>query len=243
MDHYTNLAVRYDEYYRYSEAYIDYFTNKIIEDLEVKKCETVVEVGSGTGIFAEEILKKVPSITMICVDNSALMLNRNKNEQIEKICQDAVEFSKRHIVYNKVYMKEFIHHLSKEGRLHLFRGLYRQLRNNGCLLILLEPRRLNYPLFDEALRQFEIKQPSRLELITELEASGFVTSFSIISHQINVKKTKYIEMVRNRYISVLENFSDDEIENGTACINETQNDDIEFLEIFYNIKAVKSNSN
>lgn len=239
MEHYTHLASHYDEYYRYSQEYIDYFSNRIIDDLPVKNNDAVVEVGAGTGIFAEAILDKVPSITMICVDNSIQMLKNNKNENIETICQDAVEFSKRHIQYNKVYMKEFIHHLSKEERLKLFKGLHQQLKEKGSLLILMEPRRLNYPLFDAALRLFESKQPARLDIIFELERAGFSTSFSIISHQINIRKAKYIEMVRNRYMSVLESFTDAELEIGIETITKDQNDDIEFLETFYSIKGVK----
>ncbi len=46
MDHYTGLASHYDEYYRYSDAYVNYFTEKIVEDLAIRRRETVVEVGS-----------------------------------------------------------------------------------------------------------------------------------------------------------------------------------------------------
>lgn len=241
MDHYTKLAAHYDEYYYYSDDYINYFTNKIVEDLPMKNNETIVEMGSGTGIFAKEILKKAPSVQMICVDNSALMLNRTKDERIKRICQDAVEFSKESIVYDRIYMKEFIHHIHSEDRLVLFKGIYSQLKSDGSILILIEPRRLNYPLFDEALRRFENRQPSHLEIINDLESAGFSTSFSVISYPINLEKQKYIEMVRNRYMSVLESFTDDELENGITFINDShKNDALEYLEIFYSIRAVKS---
>ncbi|HMF73997.1 MAG TPA: class I SAM-dependent methyltransferase [Flavitalea sp.] len=240
MDHYTNLAAQYDEYYRYSDDYINYFTNKIVENLPIKNCETIVELGSGTGIFAKEILKRTSSVQMICVDNSALMLNKTKDERIKQICQDAIEFSGESIVYDRIYMKEFIHHIHNEGRLILFKGIYSQLKNDGSILILLEPRRLNYPLFDEALRRFENRQPSRLEIINDLESAGFSTSFSVISYPINLEKQKYTEMVRNRYMSVLESFTDDELENGITSINDShKNDALEYLEIFYSIRGVK----
>jgi len=241
MDHYTNLASHYDEYYHYSDDYVNYFTDTIIEGLAIKKNETIVEVGSGTGIFAKEILNKFQSLQMISVDNSAIMLNRTKDERIKQICQDAIEFSQENINYNKVYMKEFIHHIPRENRLRLFKGLYSQLKNNGTLLILVEPGRLNYPLFDEALWRFESQQPSHLQIINELNLAGFSTSFSVKSYPINLAKSKYIEMVRNRYMSVLESFTDAELEKGIKSITESQKDDeLEFIEIFYSIKGVKS---
>ena len=240
MDHYTNLAAHYDEYYRYSDDYINYFTNKIVEDLPIKDSETIVEMGSGTGIFAKEILKKSPSIQMICVDNNALMLNRNKDERIKQVCQDAVDFSRESIVYDRIYMKEFIHHVHSNDRLPLFKDIYLQLKSDGSILILIEPKRLNYPLFDEALRRFENRQPSRLEIINDLESAGFSTSFSVISYPINLEKQKYTEMVRNRYMSVLESFTDDELENGITSINNSHKDDaVEYLEIFYSIRGVE----
>ena len=244
MDHYTNLASHYDEYYRYSDDYINYFTNKIVADLSIKNSETIVEVGAGTGIFAQEIVNKFPSIQMICIDDNALMLNWNKEKRIKQICQDALAFSKETITYDKVYMKEFIHHIRKEDRLELFKGLHQQLTSNGSILILLEPRRLNYPLFEEALQKFERKQPARIEIMNALELAGFTTSFNVISYPINLSKIKYIEMVRNKYMSVLESFTYDELENGIKTINELQkNDELEFLEIFYCITGVKSNTN
>jgi ubiquinone/menaquinone biosynthesis C-methylase UbiE len=240
MDHYTNLASHYDEYYCYSDDYVNYFTDKIIEGLAINNKETVVEVGAGTGIFAREIQNKIPSLQMVCVDNSAIMLNRNKDERIMQICQDAVEFSQESITYDKVYMKEFIHHIPRENRLRLFRGLYSQLKNNGSLLILVEPERLNYPLFEEALWRFESRQPSRLQLINELQLVGFSTSFSVKSYPISLAKSKYIEMVRNRYMSVLESFTDAELEKGIKSIYESQsNDELQFVEVFYSIKGVK----
>ena len=241
MDHYTSLASHYDEYYRYSDDYVNYFTDAIIEGLSIKKNETVVEVGAGTGIFVKEILNKIHSVQMISVDNSALMLNRNKDERVMQICQDAVEFSQENINYDKVYMKEFIHHIPRENRLRLFKGLHSQLKNNGSLLILVEPARLNYPLFDEALWRFESRQPSHLQIINELNLAGFSTSFSVKSYPIHLEKSKYIEMVRNRYMSVLECFTDAELEKGIKSILESQkNDELEFVETFYSIKGVKS---
>ena len=241
MDHYTGLASHYDEYYRYSDDYVNYFTEKIVEDLAIRKRETVVEVGSGTGIFAKEILSKIPTIQMICVDNNSLMLNKNNDERITQICQDAVEFSQEKISYDKVYMKEFIHHIPREKRISLFKGLYNQLNNNGSILILIEPGQLNYPLFDEALWRFESQQPSHLQIINELNLAGFTTTFNVRSYPISLPKTKYIEMVRNRYMSVLECFSDDELEKGVKSISESQRSaEVEYLEVFYGIRGVKS---
>jgi ubiquinone/menaquinone biosynthesis C-methylase UbiE len=241
MDHYTGLASHYDEYYRYSDDYVNYFTEKIADDLAIKKRETVVEVGSGTGIFAREILKKFPTIQMVCVDNNSLMLNKNDDERIMQICQDAVEFSRERISYDKVYMKEFIHHIPREKRINLFKGLYNQLNDNGSVLILIEPGQLNYPLFDEALWRFERQQPSHLQIINELNLAGFTTSFNVRSYPISLPKSKYIEMVRNRYMSVLECFTDDELEKGVRYISETQrSEELEYLEVFYSIKGVKS---
>jgi ubiquinone/menaquinone biosynthesis C-methylase UbiE len=239
-DHYTNLALVYDEYYRYSNDYINYFTNSIVEQLPVDSDETIVELGAGTGIFAREILQQVPSVHMICVDNSGDMLGQSNDRRMQLICQDAVAFSLTGISYDKLYMKEFIHHIGKDDRKTMFNGIWHQLKKDGSVLILMEPGRLNYPLFAEALDRFENKQPSRLEIIKELELAGFTTSFNVISYPINISKAKYIDMVRKRYMSILESFTDDELATGIKSINEShKNDDLEYLEIFYCIRGIK----
>lgn len=240
MDHYTKLASHYDQYYRYSNNYINYFTNKIIEELQIGSGESVVELGAGTCIFAEEILKRIPYIEMVCVDNSKHMLDGSDHGFIKLVCQDAVAFSKENIAYHRIYMKEFIHHLPKASRIALFQGIYKQLNKTGSLLILMEPGRLNYPLFDEALRRFEDNQPSRSAIMEELEEAGFKTTFNVLSYPINLSKKKYIEMVRNRYMSVLETFTERELAEGISAICDTQKtEELEFLESFYSIKGTK----
>lgn len=240
MDHYLKLAARYDEYYRYSDRYIAYFTDKIIKALPVRPGESVVELGAGTCIFAQEILKRVPYLDMVCVDNSAAMLRSAEHTAIKRVCRDAVCFAAEDTRYHRVYMKEFIHHLDTAAREELFKGLYRQLYPGGSLLILMEPRRLNYPLFDEALRRFEQGQPSRTAIMAQLEQAGFTVSFDVFAYPINLSRQKYTEMVRNRYMSVLETFTADELEAGIQSITERQPEtELEYLESFYGIVGKK----
>ncbi|MET0638023.1 MAG: class I SAM-dependent methyltransferase [Chitinophagaceae bacterium] len=240
-DHYKVLSAKYDEYYRYSDEYIDYFTQKIIQQLPVNDNEAVVEIGAGTCLFAEELIHRRLDIDMICVDNSDDMLRRNTNRNIRKVFQGAEEFVRQKCRYDRVYMKEFIHHIDAGSRPDLFRGIYRQLNPGGTVLILVEPQRLNYPLFGEALRLFQNKQPSRADLMDDLKHAGFSASFEVISFPIRVSKSDYLDRVRNRYMSVLEKFSDAELKKGLEEIDRFYpGDQIEYLEIFYSIRGVKN---
>ncbi len=237
--HYENIASKYNNYYQYSIDYITFFTKKIVETLKIHSNDIVFELGAGTGIYAQEILKRIDSIDITCIDNNQLMLDQIASEVIKKRCIDALNFSKEIISYDKIYMKEFIHHIPQHDRIELFKGIYRQLRKGGAILILVEPKVLTYPLFKDALRQFELAQPSHTDIIKDLTSTGFKICYDLIEHPITVPKDKYIEMVKNRYMSVLSNFNDTEISTGINFIKTHYNDQIIYQDIFYCIHGEK----
>lgn len=239
MNHYSKLAKKYDDYYHYSKQYFNYFLKVIIEGLEIKRSDRIIDIGSGTGMFANAIKNQFPSCAVSCVDKSIEMLDANDYGNVRKVCLDALDFVKEKISYEKIFMKEFIHHLNEVGRHDFLKGVYSQLVLGGTVLILVEPKRLDYPLFESALNNFEDNQPSHKEIIFELEDLSFIVSHSIVEHSIVIKKAKYLEMVRDRYMSVLSEYSDIELENGINEIDLKYGDTIVYKEIFYCIKGVK----
>ncbi|MCH2047023.1 MAG: methyltransferase domain-containing protein [Trichodesmium sp. ALOHA_ZT_67] len=223
-NHYQNIANIYDNLWSYSPDYIKFTTQKIIQYLHLNATDTLVDIGCGTGIYSKEILHQIQlQQPIICVDNSAEMVGKiPANSRLNPIEMDGVKFSQKPGIYNKILLKEAIHHIKE--KFILFQNLYQRLTPGGIFLLLLWPPTIEHPLFTEALESYEKKQPHYQEMINLLQQVGFVVDMDIIEYPLELPKSQYFEMVENCYMSLLSEFNDAELAEGLKEIEEKYQD-------------------
>jgi len=81
----------------------------------------------------------------------------------------AIDFSALSGTYNKIILKELIHHINE---LELLLGnLFQRLSSGGILLLILLTPTIDYPLFSKALRKYEEVQPNynNIVFVTQLK--------------------------------------------------------------------------
>ncbi|NEP43389.1 MAG: class I SAM-dependent methyltransferase [Okeania sp. SIO2G4] len=240
-NHYKNIAKIFDNLWSYSAEYIKFTTQKIIEHLDLTPTDTLADIGCGTGIYSQEILNQIQlQHPIICVDPSAEMLAKiPANSRLNPIEMDGVKFSKNPGIYNKIFLKEAIHHI--EEKFILFQNLYQRLTPGGIFLLLLWPPDIEHPLFTKALELFEKNQPRYQEMINLLQQVGFVVDMDMIEYPLEVPKNQYFEMVENRYMSMLSTFNDTELAAGLKEIEEKYQDKsvLKFNDLMVFITATK----
>ncbi|WP_328393953.1 hypothetical protein OHS70_04705 [Streptomyces sp. NBC_00390] len=75
--HYEELAAEYDEHWVYGPDYIPWMSARIAEALRLTPADRIADIGSGTGLFAREVLNVLqPRHPILCVDPSSAMLRR-----------------------------------------------------------------------------------------------------------------------------------------------------------------------
>ncbi len=223
-NHYKNIANIYDNLWSYSPGYIKFTTQKIIEHLQLTPTDTLVDIGCGTGIYSKEILNQIQlNQPIICVDPAAEMLAIiPTNSGLKPVEMDGVEFSAKPGTYNKIFLKEAIHHIEKKSL--LFQNLWQRLTSGGIFLLLLLPPTIDYPLFDKALRLYEKTQPHYQEMINLLQQVSFVVNVDIVEYPLELGKVQYFQMVENRYMSLLSRFDDAELAAGLKEMEEKYKD-------------------
>jgi hypothetical protein len=121
-----------------------------------------------------------------------------------------------------VLAKGVVHHFPDMGT--ELTALTRVLTPAGTILVAVLPPTLPHPLFSEALRRFEQEQPHYDEVAAVLEEAGLETSVRTASFRLQFPLERYLDMVRNRYMSLLSAFTDDEIDVGIEEIRQTYGD-------------------
>lgn len=225
-EHYSSLATSYDEYWLYSDSFVENLSRKIAKALNLKPEDHFVDVGCGTGLYAMA-LKDVVDFEhpVICADPSLEMLEGlPANSSFVPVALDATSLLESDIIGGKFLMKEAVHHI--DNKESLFQAIAKRLGPNDVFLILLLPPTIDYPLFSAALRRYEELQPHYNELIEIAKVAGLNAEAWMESLPLEIEKSRYLSMVAGRYMSLLSTFTDVEIEKGLAEIEACHPEDI-----------------
>ena len=240
-EHYRRLAGRYDEFLCYSPQFVRTLTSKMIEKLELRERDRFVDLGCGTAMYSIDIVGQVPLSNPIAgVDPFPEMLGRiPADAPVTRVALGALAFSARPGTYDKILMKEAVHH--EHDRAALFANLFARLAPGGRLLLVHVPPKLDYPLFDNALRRAEQWHADPDELVTLLTQAGFAVDRDAVEIRHSIPRRRYFQMVESRYMSVLSSFSAEEIAEGLREMGEKYGvlETLVFTDHFDNLTAVK----
>jgi len=147
----------YEEAFFYAKGeYQEHLVSKVSQHLDLQsspEAVRLVDLGGGTGNFTQALvdfncLKQRP----LCVDPFQEMLDRAVGHpSVDTCCRGAVEFSQEaDRRYDRVLLKEMVHHVPEEQLSVLYAGLARQLTPGGVVLTCTRPQEVDYPLFAAA---------------------------------------------------------------------------------------------
>ncbi len=223
--HYTSFAQDYDGAFSSDLNYCRWSANSIVNLLELKKDDFLVDLGGGTGFFSSLIHKKSGlDKRVLCVDTCEKMLEKaDMYDNVFTMCDSASSFSgKDELKYDKIFIKEAVHHF--ENRIDIFSQIYGQLGCHGIICIVTRPQTPGFPLFKSALKSFEQSQPDYNVFITELEKAGFDVKVHKKAYPFKIKKNRWFELLKQKFMSNLAQFSDIEIDNGLKELEEYYHD-------------------
>ena len=203
------------------------------ERLALTSTQTLADIGGGSGAFAAKLKQATDARWLSVVEPSAEMLAGAKSDPAVDLalCAGALEWAQEDHVegdgstapirYDRVLLKEVVHHFEASDRPRLFSELRtRRLADSGRVLIVTRPQRnIDYPLWEAAREVWADNQPSEAKLIDELRAAGFVhVECHTHTYPHVVPVDEWCRLVRGRFWSTFANFSEEELERGCQQI-------------------------
>lgn len=234
-DHYDRLAATFDENWAYSAAFVEWMTGCIQRRLQIGDGEVAADIGCGTGLYSHGLAEHAQ--TVVCVDASQAMLEQLPvseqlipvNAAVEDVAAGRAALPQAR--YDAMLLKEVLHHV--EDPAAVIGGLARMLKPGGRMLVVMLPTRISYPLFTEALRRFSEGQPDPVGMADAMHAAGLQAELTYESYPLTFATERYLDMVRNRYMSLLAQFSDEQLEAGVGEIRRANpGDEISFTDTF-----------
>lgn len=239
--HYKRLADRYDDFLYYSPEFVRALTSKMIEMLELRETDTLVDLGCGTAMYSIDMIKQAPlKEEIIAVDPYPEMLAQiPQDAKVRAVEADALDFSKRPGAYDKILIKEAVHHIPE--REALFKNLFERLNKGGILLLVHVPPEVEYPIFEKALERCRNWHADPDELVEQLKKARFRVERDVLRYPHAIPKHKYFEMVRSCYMSALTSLDENEMEAGLKEMEEKYHDHsvLRFIDHFDYLKGIK----
>jgi len=235
LNHYDELSTSFEENWFFSKDYFPTLSAAITQHLKLKDGDIFADLGCGTGNYTQAIVEQsnYDFEKIVGVDFSENMVNqfKLKNPKFEGYCSDLESFvSTNKIKFNKVLLKEVIHHIKDYNS--FYNQLKRSLFPGGSILIVTRPQKTNFPFFESALQYFSDHQISEKEILIQLNEAVFKHSVHNIKIPITIAKEQLFKMIKNRFMSTFNNFSDQEIEEGLREVDllHSNKDEISFFD-------------
>jgi len=221
-DHYARLAATYDENWAYSPAFVDWMTGCIQRRLRITEGDLVADIGCGTGLYARRLARYAAAV--VCAEPSAPMLAQvPADDTLIPVAASAEDLAAGRVGlpqggYDAILLKEVLHHVADPAT--VISGLARLLRPGGRMLVVMLPTQISYPLFTAALELFTARQPDPAVIAGNMHTAGLYSALTYESFPLTFLTKRYLQMVRNRYMSLLSYFDDAQLEAGVAEIRQ-----------------------
>ena len=197
-----------------SQRYILSFNRFILKQIKLDRNSRILDIGCGRGKIISNLSNKLKLHNKpigIDIEN-----HKDKSKKIIFKKKDALSFvSKTKINFDLILIKQTIHLVKKNQINKLLLICKNKLNTNGKIIILsLDPHKNEIPAFDlmkKKLKQSLKRDKSLFQLIKKFNTNLTVKKFIF---NVKISKKKYLQMIKNRYISTLLNFTEKQIQNG-----------------------------
>lgn len=229
-EHYERVASTYDEHWTYNPDYVRRFARAMADALRLISSDAIADVGCGTGLYTRQLCEDLaPERPILCVDPVPAMLEQLPPwKGLEPLHASAEDLAAGRVApsgpLDAVIVKEAIHHV--DAREETLRGLAALLSHHGRLLVVMLPRAIEHPLFRAAQERFRERQPEPTEIEAMVAAAGLRTSLSYRTFPVAIERERYIHLLESRYMSVLSEFSADELRAGIEQFKRSYRDPV-----------------
>ena len=224
-----------------SRKYINNLNDFILKQTKLDRFSNILDIGCGRGKIIGNLksrlnLKKKP----IGID---LVNHKDKDKRMHFKKIDAIKFfSKNKINFDLILIKQTIHLLSIKNIKKLISYCKKNLKSNGVILIFtLDPYKNEIPTF-ALMRKKLNKSFHRDKLITKILLKCLPTiNLKRFIYKVKISQKKYVEMIRNRFISNLVSMNEKDIDNGIQEINTKYMRNLKFNDNLVCLIYVKKN--
>ena len=219
-EHYRRTAATYNELWTYHPDYVRRFSHAMADALRLTRTDAIVDIWWCTVIYTAQLADDVdPERPVLCVEPVPAMLDQlPPSAKLLPLVASAEDLGSGRVALphapavDAIILKESVHHLT--NRWDTLHGLVGLLTGHGRVLVVMLPKVIEHPLFHAAHERFQQLQPDPSDIEAVLAAAGLRTSVTYRRFHVVIERERYVHMLESRYMSVLGDFTEDELTAG-----------------------------
>ena len=213
-----------------SNKYILSFHKFLKTKIKINKKTSILDIGCGRANIISFLQKKHKFQNKPIGIDIIKSKNTKKNIIFKKI--DAIKYLKKtDQTFDLILIKQTIHFFSKNRLKTLLNLAKKRLNNKGQILIFsLKTKNNKIPSFKRMKTKLILSLKKDKNLIKIIKKQFNKYKVSHFNFKVSISKSKYIKMIKNKYISCLLNFSRKEIKKGVEEIKSNYKNQINFTD-------------
>ena len=211
-----------------SSEYFEELSNQLIEFLEISKKKNILDVGCGRGYLLESLANKVNFIHKP-VGVEPVKHEDTISPRIE-IINSSINFffQNNNSKFDLVILKQVLHLLNSNEREYFYQEIKKYLNNNGQIVFIHMNNQTEIPQFPLMGNKLKLSIDSHHLLLEELNKNFKLLNIQNFTYSVKISLDEYLTMITNRYMTVLLDFSEEEIKEGIAFIKQNYSNHLSF---------------
>jgi cyclopropane fatty-acyl-phospholipid synthase-like methyltransferase len=201
-----------------SKEYFAKLSNQLIKSLDLHEEIKILDVGCGRGYLLRSLANKANLI------NIPLGVEPVKHEgpipHHIKIINSSINsfLDNNNIKFDVVILKQVLHLLNQNEREYFYYKVKKHLNDNAKIVFIHMNDQTEIPQFPIMKNRLKKSLNSHQYLSEELIKNFKLLKIDNFNYNVNISSKEYLEMIRNKYISVILDLNEEEIEKGIEFI-------------------------
>lgn len=201
-----------------SKEYFAKLSNQLIKSLDLHEEIKILDVGCGRGYLLRSLANKANLI------NIPFGVEPVKHEgpipHHIKIINSSINsfLDNNNIKFDVVILKQVLHLLNQNEREYFYYKVKKHLYDNAKIVFIHMNDQTEIPQFPIMKNRLKKSLNSHQYLSEELIKNFKLLKIDNFNFNVNISSKEYLEMIRNRYISVILDLNEEEIEKGIEFI-------------------------
>jgi cyclopropane fatty-acyl-phospholipid synthase-like methyltransferase len=211
-----------------SKEYFAKLSNQLIKSLDLHEEIKILDVGCGRGYLLRSLANKANLI------NIPFGVEPVKHEgpipHHIKIINSSINsfLDNNNIKFDVVILKQVLHLLNQNEREYFYYKVKKHLYDNAKIVFIHMNDQTEIPQFPIMKNRLKKSLNSHQYLSEELIKNFKLLKIDNFNYNVNISSKEYLEMIRNKYISVILDLNEEEIEKGIEFIKKNYPNQLSF---------------